>query len=55
MVVIDDDGDDDDDDDDFARFFIICWVFFKINFFQKFFQEYCQSVKQFGSISGPTF
>ena len=42
-----------------------CWVilhaslssadfFFKINFFEKFFQEYHQSVKQFGSRSGPT-
>ena len=43
-----------------------CWVifhafswsanfFFKINYFKKFFQEYHQSVKQFGSRSGPTF
>ena len=41
-----------------------CWVifhvfcclliFFKINFFEKFFQEYHQSVKQLGSRSGPT-
>ena len=40
-----------------------CWVilllccrlliFFKINFFKIFFQEYYQSVKQFGSRSGP--
>ena len=30
-------------------------TFFKINFFQKFFQEHCQSVKQFGPRSGPTF
>ena len=29
--------------------------FFKINFFEKIFQEYHQSVKQFGSRSGPTF
>ena len=29
--------------------------FFKNNFFEKFFQEYHQSVKQFGSRSGPTF
>ena len=29
--------------------------FFKINFFEKFFQECYQSVKQFGSRSGPTF
>ena len=28
-------------------------IFFKINFFDKFFQEYHQSVKQFGSRSGP--
>ena len=28
---------------------------FKINFFEIFFQEYHQSVKQFGSRSGPTF
>ena len=27
----------------------------KIKFFKKFFQEHCQSVKQFGSRSGPTF
>ena len=29
--------------------------FFQMNFFEKFFQEYHQSVKQFGSRSGPTF
>ena len=29
--------------------------FFKINFFEKFFQKYHQSVKQFESRSGPTF
>ena len=29
--------------------------FFKINFWGNFFQEYHQSVKQFGSRSGPTF
>ena len=29
--------------------------FFKIPFFEKFFQEYLQSVKQFGSRSGLTF
>ena len=28
---------------------------FKINFFEKFFQEYDQSLKQFDSRSGPTF
>ena len=28
--------------------------FFKINFFEKFFQENNQSAKQFGSMSGPT-
>ena len=33
-------------------FLVICWFFFKINFFEKFFQEYHQSVKQFGSRSG---
>ena len=36
---------------DFCRLLI----FFKIDFFKKFFQEYHQSVKQFGSRSGPTF
>ena len=30
-------------------------IFFKINFFKKIFQEHYQSVKQFGSRSGPTF
>ena len=30
-------------------------IFFKINFFEEFFQKYHQSVKQFGSRSGPTF
>ena len=30
-------------------------ILFKINFLEKFFQEYYQSVKQFGSRSGPTF
>ena len=29
--------------------------FFKINYFKKLFQEHNQSVKQFGSRSGPTF
>ena len=29
--------------------------FFQINFFEEFFQKYHQSVKQFGSRSGPTF
>ena len=29
--------------------------FFKVNFFEKFFQDDHQSVKQFGSRSGPTF
>ena len=29
--------------------------YFKINFFKKIFQEYYQSVKWFGSRSGPTF
>ena len=39
----------------FASFFIVCWYFFKINFWEKFFQEYHQSVKKFGSRSGPMF
>ena len=30
-------------------------TFFIINFFEKFFQEHYQSVKQFGSRSGPMF
>ena len=30
-------------------------IFFKIKFFENFFQEYHQSIKQFGSRSGPTF
>ena len=30
-------------------------TFFKMNFFKKFFQELYQSVKQFGSRSGPMF
>ena len=36
-------------------FVVFCWLFSKINFFKKFFQEHCQSVKQFGSRSVPTF
>ena len=36
-------------------FFVVCWFFFKINLFEKLFHEYHQSVKQFGSRSGPTF
>ena len=36
-------------------FFDVCWFFFKINFFEKFFQEYDQSVNQFASRSGLTF
>ena len=39
----------------FAWFCVACWFFFKINFFEKFFQEYLRSGKQFGSRSGPTF
>ena len=35
--------------------FVICWFFSKSTFFEKFFQKYQQSVKQFGSRSGPTF
>ena len=39
----------------FACFCCRLLIFFKINFFEKFFPEYHQSVKQFGSRSGPTF
>ena len=41
----------------FWVFMIICCqlFFFKINFFKNNFQEYHQSVKQFGSRSGPSF
>ena len=39
----------------FSRFLCRLLIFFKIDFFKKFFQEYNQSVKQFGSRSGPTF
>ena len=38
----------------FFMLFCSLLVFFNINFFKKFFQEYHQSVKQFGSRSGPT-
>ena len=31
------------------------FFFFKINFFKRFYQEHYQSVKQFGSRSGPAF
>ena len=36
-------------------FFVVCWFFFKINFFEKFFQQYHLSVKQIGSRSGLMF
>ena len=39
----------------FAAFLLSAEFFFKINFFDKFFQEYHQSVKQYGSSSDPTF
>ena len=39
----------------FCMLFLSSADFFKINFFEKFFHEYHQSVKQFGSRSGPTF
>ena len=39
----------------FPAFFCCLPIFFKITFFKKFFQGYHQSVKQFGSRSGPTF
>ena len=35
--------------------FLMSADFFKINFFEKFFQEYHQNVKQIGSRSGPMF
>ena len=39
----------------FHDFFCRLLTFYKINFFEKFFQEYNQSVKQLASRSGPTF
>ena len=33
--------------------FVVCCFFFKINIFEKFFQEYYLSVKQIGPRSGP--
>ena len=35
----------------FSCFFVVCrlLIFFKINFFEKFFREYHQSVKQLGN------
>ena len=38
----------------FSQLFCRLLTFFKLNFFKKFFQEHYQSVKQFGSRSGPT-
>ena len=38
----------------FSSFFCRLLTFFKIKFFDKFFWEYRQSVKQFGSRSGAT-
>ena len=38
----------------FHAFVVICWHFSKLFFFKKFFQEHYQSVKWFGSRSGPT-
>ena len=38
----------------FCMLFCRLLIIFKINFSEKFFQEYHQSVKQFGSRSGPT-
>ena len=35
--------------------FIYCLLIFQNHFFKKFFQEYHQSDKQFGSRSGPAF
>ena len=39
----------------FHALVVVCWLFFKINFFKKIFQELYQSVKWFGSRSGPIF
>ena len=39
----------------FCMLFLLSADFFKINFFEKVFQEYHQSVKQFGCRSGLTF
>ena len=39
----------------FFMLFCRLQIFFKIIFFEKFFQEYHLSVKQIGSRSGPTF
>ena len=36
-------------------FFVACWFFSKLTFFEKLFQEYHLSVKQIGSRSGPMF
>ena len=39
----------------FSRFICHLLIIFKINFFEKFSQQYHQNVKQFGSRSGPHF
>ena len=39
----------------FSCFVVVCRLFFKINFFKKFFQEHYQIVNGFGSRSGSTF
>ena len=39
----------------YACFFVVYFFFFKIIFSEKFFQEYNQSVKQFGSRSSSVF
>ena len=39
----------------FSRFYCRLLSFFKINFFKKFFQKHYQSVKLYGSRSGPIF
>ena len=36
-------------------FVVDCWLFFKINFFKKYFQDQYQSVRQLGFRSRPTF
>ena len=39
----------------FSHFLYHLLIFFKINFLEKIFQDYDQSVKQFESRSGPTY
>ena len=39
----------------FACIFVVCCLFSELTFLKKIFREYHQSIKQFGSRSGPTF